>query len=163
MSPDQTVAEIAGLLRAYDLDEVQGDRYAAGWTEESFRRHGIRYSPAPKPTSDLHLSLAAALNSKRVVLLDHPVLVRELKGLNRRMTRSGREHVDHRSGRHDDAAVACAGAVAQVLDRRKGFIETGPFDGPWWRSDGTIVDSTGRVICRWNENNVEQVRALLRS
>jgi hypothetical protein len=68
-----------------------------------------------KPKSDLYRDLLPLLNSGRVELLDHPRLVTQLCGLERRTARGGRDSVDHRPGGHDDVANAVAGAVAQAL------------------------------------------------
>ena len=55
------------------------------------------------------------LNSNRIELLDHPRLVAQLCGLERRTTRGGRDSIDHAPGGHDDLANAVAGAAALAL------------------------------------------------
>jgi hypothetical protein len=45
-------------------------------------------------------------------LLDHPRLVTQLCGLERRTARGGRDSIDHAPGGHDDLANAVAGAAA---------------------------------------------------
>jgi len=74
---------------------------------------------AEKPKSDLYAGLLPALNSGRVELLDHPRLVAELGGLERRTAWGGRDSIDHGPGGHDDLANAVAGvlvAAAQPQD-----------------------------------------------
>ena len=61
--------------------------------------------------SELYLEVLAAVNSARVELPDHPALLRELRGLERRRGSSGRDSVDHAQGSHDDHANALAGVV----------------------------------------------------
>jgi hypothetical protein len=39
---DIVIGEAAALLTSYGLREVTGDRYAVGYVEQAFRRHGIR-------------------------------------------------------------------------------------------------------------------------
>lgn len=51
------------------------------------------------------------LNSGRVALLDVPRLVAQLAGLERRVSRSGRDLIDHAPAAHDDMANAVAGAI----------------------------------------------------
>ena len=55
------------------------------------------------------------LNSNRIELLDHPRLVAQLCGLERRTARGGRDSIDHAPGGHDDLANAVAGAAALAL------------------------------------------------
>jgi hypothetical protein len=88
---------------------------------ERFEREGIRYAPAEQPKSDLYRELLPALNSGRVELLDHPKLVNQLVGLERRTSRGGRDSIDHGPGQHDDVANSVAGVVSIVLGRRRGI------------------------------------------
>jgi hypothetical protein len=55
------------------------------------------------------------LDSNRIELLDHPRLVAQLCGLERRTARGGRDSIDHASSGHDDLANAVAGAAALAL------------------------------------------------
>jgi hypothetical protein len=52
------------------------------------------------------------LNSGRVELLDHPRLAAQLCALERRVTRGGRDSIDHPPGGHDDLANAVGGVVS---------------------------------------------------
>jgi hypothetical protein len=121
-NPSGVVAEIAELLRAYRVHTVVGDRYGGEWPREQFRVHGIEYALAEKPKSDLYLELLAAVNSGRVELPEHPVLLRELRGLERRRGSSGRDRVDHAPGSHDDHADAVSGLVQLLGVQREPFI-----------------------------------------
>jgi hypothetical protein len=51
------------------------------------------------------------LNSRRVALLRHDKLQRQLLGLERSAIRGGRDRIDHVRGAKDDVANAVAGAV----------------------------------------------------
>ncbi|TMA58326.1 MAG: hypothetical protein E6J75_05625, partial [Deltaproteobacteria bacterium] len=55
-------------------------------------------------------------NSGRVELLDHPRLVAQLCGLERRTAWGGRDSIDHGPGGHDDVANAVAGALVAVAE-----------------------------------------------
>jgi hypothetical protein len=70
-SPDDVVSEFAALLKAYDITEVHGDRYAGEWPRERFRTHGIEYVPAEKPKSDIYRDLLPILNSGRAAGSPH--------------------------------------------------------------------------------------------
>jgi hypothetical protein len=121
-SPDDVVKEFAITLKAYGIGRIHGDRYAAEWPRERFRVHGLEYRVADKAKSELYLNLLPLLNSGRVELLDHPRLVAQLCGLERRTSRSGKDSIDHVPGGHDDVANAVAGAAvlaAQAAARPK--------------------------------------------
>jgi len=119
-SPEAAVAEFAGTLKAYRCSTVTGDRYAGEWPRERFQVHGIRYEPAELNRSELYLSFLPLLNSGRLELLDHPRMVSQFCGLERRTARSGKDTVDHGPGAHDDLANAVAG-VAWLASASKSF------------------------------------------
>lgn len=116
-SPENVVQEFAAVIRSYGLSEVTGDRYAGEWPREQFRKCGIAYRIAEKPRSDLYRDLLPGLNSGKVGLLDNPVLTTQLVGLERRVSRAGRESIDHPPGGHDDLANAAAGALSLASAR----------------------------------------------
>jgi len=111
-SPEAVVAEFAGTLKAYRISSVRGDRYAGEWPSERFQVHGIRYEPAEMNRSELYLAFLPLLNSGRLELLDHPRMVAQFVGLERRTARSGKDSIDHAPGSHDDIANAVAGVAA---------------------------------------------------
>lgn len=115
------VKEIAGLVKRYWLRAVVGDRYGGQWVRERFRAAGIRYEDAMMKTSEgekhldrsvAYLEIEPLFAQGRIEVLDHPVLARELKMLERRPRMGGRTLVDHATGHHDDHANALALAAA---------------------------------------------------
>jgi Phage Terminase len=116
-SPEETVKRFAEVLKSYGLSRVTGDRYAAQWPVEAFRKHGITYQPAELNRSQIYAAFEPLLNSGRVELLDHPKLLQQFIGL----VRKG-EKIDHSSGEHDDhsnaAALACVLAAASPQQAR---------------------------------------------
>ena len=100
-----------------DPGTVTGDRYGGEWPREQFRKRGIEYKPADKPKSELYLELLPAINSGKVELLDNTRLLAQLRSLERRTSRIGRDTVDHGPGGHDDLANAVAGALVGVMAR----------------------------------------------
>jgi len=123
-NPSGVVAECAELLASYRCSRVTGDRYAGEWPREQFREHGVRYDLADKVKSDLYLGLVAYLNGARIELPDEAALLVELRMLERRRGPSGKDRVDHPSGRHDDRANAVAGLAHLLLGRRRGVTWT---------------------------------------
>jgi hypothetical protein len=96
-----------GVVRA----AAHGDRYAGEWPREQFRKSGINYEVSEKSKSDLYREVLPAINSRTVALLDHPRMVTQFCGLERRVTRGGRDSIDHGPTGHDDVANAVTGAV----------------------------------------------------
>jgi hypothetical protein len=110
-SPSQVIAEFAEVLNRYRVRYVTGDRYAGEFPREMFRRHSIEYRLAPKNRTELYQALLPLLNSGRITLPRNDVLVKQLVGLERRVSRNGRELIDHGQRGHDDVANAVAGCA----------------------------------------------------
>ena len=130
-SPDEVVQEFAALLKTYALHRVQGDRYAGEWPAERFKVHGITYEAAERTKSQIYGEALPLLNSGRVELLDHPRLIAQLLGLERRTARGGRDSIDHAPGGHDDVANAAAGALvlaAGQLSKAEGWARWAKVD-----------------------------------
>jgi hypothetical protein len=123
--PSDVTIEFVGVLRTYRVTEVHGDRYGGEWPAERFRAHGITYVPAEKPKSDIYRDLLPVLNSRRIELLDHPRLVAQLCGLERRTARGGRDSIDHPPGQHDDVANCVAGVIGLALAGAAAAIDWG--------------------------------------
>ena len=115
LSPEEVVREFAEDLGRYEITTIHGDRYGGEWPREQFRKAGIDYEPCEKARSELYLELLPAINSGQVQLLDNPRLLAQLRSLERRSHRAGRDIVDHPSGTHDDLANAVAGALVLAL------------------------------------------------
>ena len=126
-SPEAVCAEFATVCKSYGVSKVIGDRYAGEWPKEQFGKFGIRYEQSAKPKSDLYIDLLAAINSRRVALLDNGKLINQLCSLERRVARSGRDLIDHAPGAHDDIANAVAGLCAATINKY-GNYTLEPFD-----------------------------------
>lgn len=110
-SPDEVVREFAEALVPYGVGYVTGDRYAGGWPRERFSDHGIGYEPSERTKSDIYREMLPLVNAGRAELLDLPRLAAQFAGLERRVSRGGRDSIDHLPGGHDDVANAAAGAL----------------------------------------------------
>lgn len=111
-SPETTVDELCQVLKSYGVRKVVGDRYAGEWPREQFRKHLIEYEPSAKPKSDLYRDMLPVINSKECDLLDLPIFINQVCGLERRTARGGRDSIDHSPGAHDDVANAVAGVIS---------------------------------------------------
>jgi len=66
--------------------------------------------------SEVYLELHPLIATERVALPDVPVLVKELRQLERRTGR-GKDVVDHPPKLHDDMANSCALAIVEAEER----------------------------------------------
>lgn len=114
-SPQAVVDQFVSLLRSYRISRVRGDRYSGEFVRELFRKRGVEYHVSEKTKSEHYLELLAAINSKRVDLLDHDRMLAQLTSLERRNGSGGKSSVDHMPGAHDDLANVVAGAVNLAL------------------------------------------------
>ena len=130
-SPEAVVKEFSELLRSYRLVSVMGDRYAGEWPRERFREHGIHYRVADKTKSGYYSALLPILNSGKAQLLDNDRLTHQLISLERRVSRGGKDSIDHPPKGHDDVANAVAGALVGITAwHRPSWGVVGYLDGP---------------------------------
>jgi hypothetical protein len=115
-SPKEVVKECAGVVEPYRVTYVTGDYYGGEWPRERFAEHGVGYERSERTKSDLYREMLPLINSQRVQLLDAPRLGAQLVGLERRVSRGGRDSVDHAPGGHDDVANATAGALVLAAE-----------------------------------------------
>jgi hypothetical protein len=116
-NPSEVIADCAAVLKPYRIRTITGDAYAGEFPREQFRKHGIQYELSEKNRSQLYLDLIPAVNSRRVELPDIRPLIEELRRLERKQGRSGKDTVDHPAQLSDDIANAVAGAVSLVLSK----------------------------------------------
>jgi hypothetical protein len=111
-SPAAVVEDFAALLKSYRINKVTGDHWGGEFVKEPFRQHGIAYELADRPKSDLFRDLLPMLNAQRVILPRHDRLIAQIAGLERRVSRAGKDSIDHAPHGHDDLANAVAGVCA---------------------------------------------------
>ena len=126
-SPETVVLEFAGALKAYGIHKAESDKWGGDWVGEAFRKQGITVTPSAAPKSDIYRELLPMLNAHRCSLLDHPRLVSQLCGLERRTARGGRDSIDHPPNGHDDVANAAAGALVMVSKGTQPMVFTKAF------------------------------------
>jgi hypothetical protein len=117
-SPDDAVKEFAALLKSYGIRTIRGDRYAAEWVSQAFKKAGIEYRPADLNKSEIYRDLLPRLNSGEVDLLDNQRMIAQFLSLERRTARGGRDSIDHPPGGHDDIANAVAGVLVFMTSAR---------------------------------------------
>jgi hypothetical protein len=114
--PAQVAREFAALCRDYRVTQIVGDNFAGEWVSGAFYDAGLDYLRSELVRSDLYLEGLPCFVRGQVSIPNHPALVRELRGLERRTTRAGRDSVDHGAGAgsHDDHANAVFCALNQI-------------------------------------------------
>lgn len=122
--PGEVAAEYAALAKDYGCYWVTGDNFSGEWAVRAFQDAGVTYERASSTKSQLYLEALPSFMRGQVSIPNHPQLLRELRLLERRTHRSGRDSVDHGSGGSDDHANALCGCLAGAVSRpRYGLLE----------------------------------------
>lgn len=119
-NPRDAVGKFAGVLNAYGLARVVGDRYAGETFRADFQAHGISYSVSTLSKHQLYEALEPLVNAGAVELLDVQRMREQLLGLVARGSK-----IDHLPGEHDDWVNAAAGAVVYAAKRAAAGDEPG--------------------------------------
>jgi hypothetical protein len=149
LDPKAVATEFAQLARQYSCTKLVGDSFAAEWVSATFAEVGARYERCPIAKSQLYLESVPLFNRSAISVPDHAILLRELRGLERRVHRSGKDSVDHGSHGHDDHANALVGAAYLCdLEIRKPKMRTGAID---FAGSGKVTwhDTEPRPQLRW--------------
>ncbi len=114
-SPQDFVESCTPILARYNVRAVRGDFYGAELQADAWRRAGVQYERSALTASQLFVSLVPVFAGGLVELPRDPLLIEELKALERRTTGAGRDLARHPRDGHDDLAAAVAGAVVHAL------------------------------------------------
>jgi Terminase large subunit, T4likevirus-type, N-terminal len=139
-NPHGVCREMVGVLSEYGITRVTGDNYSAEFTKQAFESHGIKYTKADKPKSQLYIELLPRLCSGEVELLDDSVLIDQIAGLERRTRSGGRDSIDHGPGQHDDVANAVAGVVVYCTTTKAQPYSMLTGDGAKSRLEHTLAE-----------------------
>jgi hypothetical protein len=131
--PAAVVNDFAGLCKNYRISKVLGDHYGGEFVKEPFRKHGISYEVCKTAKSDLFRDLLPLLNSRRIILPRNDRLIAQIVGLERRVSRAGKDLIAPAPHGQDDIINAVAGCAASVHKPYAPFMGCGDDDDP----DGT--------------------------
>lgn len=120
-------ATYAGNMGMYQVRETEGDHYAAEWPTQEFLDHGIQYRTSEDPKSELYLQALPLFTSGTVEIPEHKRLIGQLRGLERRTARSGKDSIDHAPRGKDDVANAVCGLLALMARKRRRWGHIPPF------------------------------------
>jgi hypothetical protein len=114
--------EYAKLCREYRISRIVGDFYGAEWVASAWQKHGITYVRSPLTKSEIYLECLPLFTRGLVKIPDHPQLIRELRLLERRTHRSGKDDIGHpkSAGQHDDCSDVVCG-VLRILGDFNGY------------------------------------------
>jgi hypothetical protein len=124
-NPQTVTGEYTDLCHGYGITSATGDAYGAAWVEDAWRSRNIRYERSQLTASAIYLESLPLFSRGAIALPDHVQLARELRNLERRTGRTGKDNVSHPGGLHDDHANAACGAA--VLAAKAGAKGPGCF------------------------------------
>jgi hypothetical protein len=121
--PVEITKQYAALLSEYGVSSVTGDAYAAQRVAGAWQGVGVAYVRSELPKSGIYLEAIPLFTRGLVRVPDHPRLLRELRLLERRVHRGGKDTVDHPRNANDDHANAVCG-VLRMLSNYLGYDTT---------------------------------------
>jgi hypothetical protein len=122
--PNVVVAEYAALLKEYRIRKLTGDNYSAAWVEMAWKAEGIVYERSELAKSGIFLESLPLFVRQVVAIPDQATLTRELRLLERRTSRVGRDVVDHGRTGTDDYANSLCGLLWLLTKKKKYRYDT---------------------------------------
>lgn len=118
LSPEMVIEDFVAILKYYRVGSVRGDRYGGEFPREQFRKRGIQYEESELSASDIYREFLPIINTGRAELLDHHRMYYQILGLDRRISRTGRDSISHPASDHDDVANVAAGALVMAAGQQ---------------------------------------------
>jgi hypothetical protein len=109
--------QVAGILRQYGINALQGDQFAAVAIKQEFLKLGISYGEftfGRNTRAQLFNNLRHVIEQQRIELLDDPELLRQLRSLEVHRSADGNIDVRPADGQKDDLAVVLALCVFEL-------------------------------------------------
>jgi hypothetical protein len=128
--PQEVTRQYAALAKEFRIGSVTGDAYAAEWVAGAWSRCGVSYVRSELPKSQIYLECIPCFTRGLVRLPDHPKLLRELRLLERRTHRSGKDTVEHLRGEHDDHANSVCGVLRSLSNSLSNYTSMDWVCGP---------------------------------
>ena len=128
--PQEATGEFADLAKQYRITGVVGDNYAGEWVAAAWEKTGISYAKCDLVKSKLYLECLPLFSRNVVIVPNHARLLKELRQLERRSSRAGRDSVDHPPHGSDDYANALVG-VLRCLSDHLGDLDLNAWKRAW--------------------------------
>lgn len=119
-NPQEVTGELAAIARSYGCRKVTGDNYSGEWVRDAWGACGISYERSDLSASELYKESIPLFAREQASIPDHPILIRELRQLERRTSRMGKDCITHPAGQHDDFANSLAGCMRIARARGPG-------------------------------------------
>lgn len=113
--PVAVIAEFAEIIRRYRCNRVISDNYAGTFVSGNFERQGIKFTRSKLVKSAIYLESVPHFMQGKVELINHKKSLRELRLLERRVSKSGRDAVDHPKNGSDDYINSVLGCLVHVM------------------------------------------------
>ena len=110
--PQSVTEEYAKLCRQYRIRSVIGDNYARDWIAGAWRKLEFEYIRSSRPKGAIYLESLPVFTRGLARLPNYARLIRELRLLERRTHRSGKDTVEHPRNGHDDYANVVCGVLS---------------------------------------------------
>lgn len=114
VNPTEVFEEMIPILKTYNLQMVTSDQYHADSLAQLALAKGFAIESIPftgVSKGSIYANLQMLVNQQRIHLLDHPEAFKELRSLERTLTKTGVIQISAPIGQHDDVASAIALAV----------------------------------------------------
>jgi hypothetical protein len=111
VNPSDVLRELAPILKTYGIQVVTSDQYHADTLSQLALQHGFAIESIPftgVSKGSIYANLQMLVNQKRIHLLDHAEAYKELRSLERTLTKTGVIQIAGPPGQHDDIASAIA-------------------------------------------------------
>ncbi|HUZ74548.1 MAG TPA: hypothetical protein VMU87_16305 [Stellaceae bacterium] len=165
----ETFEEFTEIALRYGVHTVHIDSFAAELFVSAAPSHGIRAAVVQTPKSTMYLEAEHPFAQGTIDIPRHPVLMSELRDLERRTHRGSKDSIDHPSGEnfHDDHANAMALAIwaavtesapsiipaasirIDAADQPMGFVDS-VLGVMWITTDGTVGYSVAAHVIDGN-------------
>jgi hypothetical protein len=122
--PNAVVAEYAALLKEYRVRKLSGDNYSAAWVEMAWKAEGLIYERSELAKSGIYLESLPLFVRQVVAIPEQSTLTRELRLLERRTSRAGKDIVDHGRTGSDDYANSLCGLLYLLTKKKKYRYDT---------------------------------------
>jgi hypothetical protein len=93
-SPSAAIAEVAALLKTYNVLVVTGDKYAPGFVVEGFAFNKIRYVYTERDRSQIYVEALPLLTSGRARLVQNKRMMVQFASLERKTSPGGRDRIE---------------------------------------------------------------------
>lgn len=115
--PVEVTREYAQLCKEFRIHSVVGDGYSAEWCRSAWRAENVTFVRSDLSASEIYLEALPLFARNLVKLPEHATLIKELRLLERRTARSGKDTISHPKNGNDDFSNACCGCLQQLSSR----------------------------------------------